>query len=496
MSRSPVCAFLFLCLAAFTSARAQTALVIAPDQPLALDQAIAFALQKNFQLQTQTNTLERQKENLEIALAPFDPVLTGSFNRSYNKVAARTSTLEGTANDNTSFSARVSQLVPWTNGIFSVGTTNLTRNASNNTFDVFNPNYGFGLNAQYNQSLQNFGRDAAFSNLNRTKIGVGIAYINYRNQVLNIIRDTETAYYTLVTARETLRIRQASLTMAARIFDENSARRGTGVMTDLDVLTSEVGVATAQRAIIQAEETVRNAEENLLNLINLPQFDTRLGPVKFEDYTDGTPNLAVSYKLAREQYPPTQLATEQLKQVQIDLETAQRALRPNLNLNASAGYSARPSSDSYQDVISNLIPDHGRNWSIGLNYSLPWGRRADKARVRQAQLDIASQKLALESQEQQLSLLVRQAVRSIETNMAAVEVATKASRLSERQYEQQKARYDAGLTTSRQVQQFQDDLENARFSELSAKLVLRRAAAELRRLEGSSLQRYGVKLMQ
>jgi outer membrane protein TolC len=89
---------------------------------------------------------------------------------------------------------------------------------------------------------------------------------------------------------------------------------------------------------------------------------------------------------------------------------------------------------------------------------------------------------------------VRIAVRAVETNLVAVEIAQKATELATRQYEQQKARFDAGLSTSRIVLQFQDDLEAARNSELSAKLNLRRAVSELRRLEGTSLQRFKVEM--
>jgi len=85
---------------------------------------------------------------------------------------------------------------------------------------------------------------------------------------------------------------------------------------------------------------------------------------------------------------------------------------------------------------------------------------------------------------------VRLAVRAVETNLISVEIAAKATELASRQYDQQKARFDAGLSTSRVVLQFQDDLENARIAELQAKLALRRAVAELRRLEGTSLQRF------
>jgi outer membrane protein len=498
MSR-PFVRALLLSLAALVVARAQTApaATISSEQPLTLEQAIGLAVQKNFGLQQTAISLDRQKDSLEIAKSIFDPNITASFARNFSLSAGTTTQLESSSSASTSFTAGVDTLLPWTNGTLRLTTSPaLSHSSSNNRFNTLNDSYNFGLGLSYTQSLRNFGREAARSNIDRTKIGVTISYINYRNSVLTLISNTETAYYSLVTARETLRIRQSSLSLAQRVFDENTARRGTGVMTDLDVLNAEVGVANARRGVIQAEEGVRNAEENLLNLINVPEFDTRPGPVRFEDYTSGVPNLAASYKLAREQYPATLSAVETLKQLQLDLDVARRNLRPNLALSAGLGYTARPTPDGYFDVIQDLPHDHGRSWNLGVTYSLPWGRRADKARLHQAQLDITSQKITLEQAEQQLSVLMRQAVRSVETNLATVEIASKATLLAEKQYEQQKARFDAGLTTSRQVQQFQDDLESTRFAELSAKLNLRRAAAELRRLEGSSIERYRIQMPQ
>jgi outer membrane protein TolC len=87
---------------------------------------------------------------------------------------------------------------------------------------------------------------------------------------------------------------------------------------------------------------------------------------------------------------------------------------------------------------------------------------------------------------------IRSAVRAVETNFASVDIAAKATELSAKQYELQKARFDAGLSTSRLVLQAQDDLEIARLNELSAKVALRTSVAELHRLEGTSLQRFNI----
>ena len=75
-----------------------------------------------------------------------------------------------------------------------------------------------------------------------------------------------------------------------------------------------------------------------------------------------------------------------------------------------------------------------------------------------------------------------------------MKIATQARELSQRQYELQDAKFKAGLSTSYLVLQSQNDLENARVAELQSKVDLRTSLVGLRRIEGSSLQRYGITL--
>lgn len=479
-------------------ARAQS-LVVAPDKPLTLDETVAFALQKNFGLQRQALTLENAKETVVSATADFDPTLTAALVRSVNQQASTTSRLDGTAavgprNDNTTLRIGANERIEQTNGTVSV-TANVTRQATNSTNALLNPSYGNGISANLNQPLlRNAGRTNATATRERAKIALNVAQLTYRSNVLQLIENVENAYYNVVAAREALRIRQMTLERNQLLLDENSARRSSGVATDLDVLTSEVGLASARRAVIQQEQNVRDAEDALLNLINVKSFDSRPGPMAFDEYRDPVPTFANSYKLARENYPDTLSAEEQIRSLEIALSVARRNLLPTLNLDATLGYTARATSAGYQQAIANLPNDNGNNWNISLNYSMPWGKRADRAAFRRATNDLNSQKVQLEQLEQQLIVLVRAQVRAIETGIAAVQVATRATELATRQFEQQKARYDAGLSTSRVVLQFQEDLENMRVQELNAKLALRRAVSELRRLEGTSLEHFRVQL--
>jgi outer membrane protein len=502
MSRPSARAFLLLTFSfaalALGSAigRAQDAATAAP---LTLEECIARAMKKNFDIQLQDFSTQSAKESLIVAQANFDPNLTASVNRNFSQAASATSRLDGTtltglSNDSTSSSLGVSNRLTQTNGTVSL-TANLSRSASNSSNNFLNPSFGDSISASINQPLlKNAGRIVATASVETSKIGVSMAVLAYKSRVLTVIRDTENAYYNLVSARESLRIRQLSLDLAQKLYDENVARRNTGVLTDLDVLSAESGVANARRAVIQAQQGVSNAEDSLLQLLNADNFDDRPGPVTFPDYTAGAPSFAATYKLVRDNYPDTLSAEDQIKQLEISLAVAKKNVLPQLNLTGGLGYTGKATDQGYGHVVSDLPHDHGNNWNVGLSYSVPWGSRADKSNYRSAAINLNSQKLRLEQLQQSLLVQVRADVLAVTTNIASVEIAAKATELTLKTYEQQKARFDAGLSTSRLVLQAQDDLETARFNELTAKVSLRTAVAELHRLDGTSLQRFRIDL--
>ena len=489
-------------LLAFTSPALVIAQTAAPapaataSATLTLEECIARAMQKNFDLQVQNFATDIAKENLNIANTDFSPTFTATTRRNLNQSAATTSRLDGTSasgprTDNTTFSVGVSEQVT-TGGTVSV-TGNTTRAATNSLNSTLNPAFGSSASVSLSQPLlKGAGPAVAKANIERSKLGVGIALLNYKSRVLAVIRDTENAYYNLAYARENLVVKKRSFELATKLFEENKVRKTTGVATDLDVLTAEVGVANARRAVIQAEQSVSDREDALSNLTGQFDFNSRPGEVKFGDYTEGAPSFDTVYKVARDRSPDFLSTQAQIKQLEIDARTAKQASMPGLNLDTGVGYTA--TDKSYSDAIGSLPEGNGYNWNVGLSLSVPWGLHADKARYRNAKTSLLQQQTRLQQLDQSLLVSVRTSVRAVESNIAAVEIAGKATELSQKQYELQKARFDAGLSTSRLVLQAQDDLEAARVSELQSKVSLRIALAELHRIDGSSLERFKVGL--
>jgi len=470
--------------------------------PLTLQECIARAVKKNFNLAISGYSVATARESLVIANANFDPTLGASSSRVLTQAAATTSKLDGTSTssgqrtDSTTTQLSVSQAIPQTNGTVTL-TTNLSRQASNSANFLFNPIFGDTASLSVSQPLlKNFGSTVARAPINTAKLGVDIANLNYRTSVLSTIQQTESAYYSLVYARENLRVLQHSLELAQTLYDENLAKKNVGTGTDLDVFTAQVGVQTARNSVVQAANTVQNAQDTLLNVIGPTDFTTGIGDVSFANLPQeqNIPSFDASYTLALNNSPGYASQQATIKQLEISAATAKQNRLPTLNLTGALGYNATDAS--YSDVIASLPNHHGNNWSLGLVYSMPWGMHADRARYRTALDNLEQQKVTLAQFEQNLLVSVRSAVRAVQANLTSVEISAQSTQLSMKNYDLTKAQFDAGLATSRQVLQAQQDLEAVRVQELQARINLFNAISNLHQLEGTSLAKYNVVLDQ
>lgn len=453
---------------------------------LTVEECIARALDKNFSLKVESFNTEVARESLNVAKATFEPTFSASFQRySLEDKSAVTAQRTDTADTRVA----VSQFLP--TGTSLSLSASLDRNSSTVSRYAFNPIYGNDVALTVTQPLlRGAGLAVNRAGIERSRLGVEIAQLDLKSQVLQVVRDTEAAYYNLVFAREQLAVKQHSLRLAERLYEENKTRKLTGVATDLDVLTAEVGIANASNGVVVAEQGVHNREDELSALIGQFEFDRALGTVGLMPQQDPTPTFDVSYKLARDNQPDY-LATQVLiQQYQIDVRTRRNARLPTLDLGGSVGYNGL--DNSYRGAVDRTQTGDSRSWQLDLSLSVPWGLHADRARYRASLASLRQQETRLQQLDQNLLVQVRNAVRAVETNLQSVEINRKATQLATRQYELELARFKAGLATSRQVLQIQDDLETTRVNELLARVNLRIAIANLHQLEASSLQHYRI----
>ena len=462
-----------------------------PTQPeLTLSACVTRALLKNFDLEISRYNPQLATESINLAQSGYDPLLTISGSQGKNSTGA-VGTSRATSATSSDLRVGVSQQLY--SGTTLSASSKLDRSATNPAYSAINPAYNADLTLAVRQNLLNGATTSVNqASLRRAEIGLTRANLEFKAQALNVIQSTENAYYNLAFAREQLIVRNASLALATRLYEEAKVRRDTGVATDLDVLSADVGVANARRNVILAEQTAKDRQDALLALIGQFELDGAVGAVRFTEVTEATPIFASSYQMAKQSQPDFLSAIEAINQFKLDLLVTRDATKPDLAVGAALGLNGRNGSGT--DAFGDALEQQNHSWQVDFSFSYPWGQKADKARYRQSLATLSREEVRLRQIEQTIEVQVRSAVRSVETNIESVKLATLASNLSLKQYELEKARFDAGLSTSYRVLQAQTDLDTARVNELQAKVTLHTALAALHRIEGSSLQRYSVTL--
>lgn len=468
----------------------------AQEPVLTLEEAVSRALEQNFSVQIQRYAQDTAAAAVEIADSDFVPTFTLSATSSLSQQAQASSQLdgvtsEGPRSETTVIRAGASQKIA-TGATVEVGGY-LNRRATNSTFSTLNPAFASDVSLSVSQPLlKGFGPEVTKATLKRAQIGLERAGLDFRSTVLDIVRNVETAYYNLAFAREQLAVREFSLNVAKDLLSENETKRETGVATDLDVLQAQVGVANANRNVLLAQQTVTDREDTLKSLISQFELDRPVGEVELGEVATPTVDFAKSYQLARDNRPDYASTALSVEQLRIDENTANNGRRPSLNLDAGVGLNANEGARS--DALSNIWNGDGYAWQLGLSLNVPWGFKEEKARHAQAVANLSREETRLKQLEQSIMVDVRAAIRAVSTNSESFRISQLATQLSQQQYDLEKARFDAGLSTFRRVQEAQEDLDTARVNEIQAAVNLRLAAAELARLEGTSLAHYGIDL--
>ncbi|HWA08853.1 MAG TPA: TolC family protein [Opitutaceae bacterium] len=461
---------------------------------MTIQQAVALAIAKNFDIQIQEYSVLTSKESVAIAKADYDPSLQASTTHNLTQQANASTTLEGSSAPRTEGAAgsiTVSQKVS-TGANVSLSANLFNRSSSNQSINTFNPQYNSGLALSVTQPLlRGFGRTYNLANIKIALIGLDMANLSYKGRVLDVIQSVENAYASLVSSRESLDVLQFSLKLAQTSDDETKARKNAGLLTDLDVYSSEYNVVSSRNNVLKAEQDIRNKEDALRQLLGGDNYDVAITPVTgIPPYNQPAPTVELSYRLALQNQTDYQRQLAAIKQNELSVVVAKSNRLPSLGLTGGLGYTGR--DQGFDQAWDRVRERDSYNWNFGLSLNMPWGLHADNARYRTSLYNLTTAQIQLRQLEQSLLVQVRSAVRTVEFNIESVRLTALASQLSQKKYDFEKARYDVGQTTARDLLQAQSDLESARLGELQAKVSLNTALSALQRLEGLTLDTYHI----
>ncbi len=473
-------------------------------RPVTLADAVTRAIESNLALAVERFNRDTSREAVNLAEAGFDPVLGVIARKTYREESVPSTTVSSSLSDTERGSVTVSKLVETGATVTVAGNT---QRQEQDRIGVFNPQYDSDVSLRVVQPLlRGAGTGVNRATRRRALIGVDRSDETFKSRALDTVQGAELAFYDLAYAVRNLDVQLSGLATAEKFLQENEARQRAGLATELDVMQSRVGVANRKAQIIAAERRVRDAADALEALLGTADFTGRLEPVDVVLDTPAPGSFEGSYPKALENDPDIRTARLLLRQLELDIRLAGNQRLPRVDLGGTLGFTGR--DRTFDGAVGFSTPEPGPsglrgssltsgdnyNWQVDLSVNIPWGAREGRARERSARLTFEQQETRIEQLEQDLLVRVRNAVRAVQSDAQTVEINVLTTELASREYQLEKAKFDAGLSTSRLVVEAQQREDEARIRETLSRVQLRQNAARLTRLEGRSLEAYGIRL--
>jgi outer membrane protein TolC len=292
--------------------------------------------------------------------------------------------------------------------------------------------------------------------------------------------ETESAYWGLVTARESARVLRESIASYDTHLKDAKNRFDLGLAARNEVLAVQVERDRAELARLQAENQSDVANANLVRLVGLPPdsrvvpTETVAGPAAAE--AGATEELVLAALQAR---PEVASAQSRLSSAEAQARIERAASLPQLSAFASYDYS-RPNTR-----ILPLVDEWNGTWSVGASVSwVAFNGGRTRAAVAEAQAEAEAARHQLRDLEERIRLEVTTERGDLDTARAALLVAERNLASARESVKVETDRYHEGVGFSSELLDAETRLLRAGLDLTEALTSIRVARAGLDRAVG------------
>ena len=280
------------------------------------------------------------------------------------------------------------------------------------------------------------------------------------------------------------------------MLEITEAREKQGLVSSVDLLEAETGVAKKEEGLLVIEGALKLAEDNLkyiTNLVDDPKlWNAEIVPLDRPEFKVEPVDLIESLKQAFQYRPNYKAAKIDLESEDIRLKVKKNALLPTIDLVGSFGLNGL--NRDYGDVLSDLGSGDYRDWSAGVEISFPWGNKEAKGNYEKAKLTKAQLLITFARLEQTIILEVRDAVRGVDLAQREVDASRKRKETETRRYEAIERRFREGLVSTHDMLDYQEDLSAAEVNYIQALIDYNKAVITLDKKIGMTLVKNNITL--
>lgn len=469
----------------------------AMEYTLNLDQAIAIALEKSYDMKTLRLSLTESEERLVAAKGRFKTNADMSLQLPDWREAVTSIPVQdalpvynttGTIQYYSRFN--LNQPLP-TNGRISLSSSAYHRSVS-----TYRATYDEDLKRKEIYTSVSLDFSQPLFTINTLKLGLKQADLNYElasrrynRGELEIVYDVTAAFFNLYRAIREHKIAKDNVDQQYELYDIASKKFNAGLIPETEALEMEVDLAQSQNQLVQTQSAMESSRDMFKQLIGMQLEDSISVETAFE-----IDSFAVDLDFAIKQALENRTEIRE-SQIQVDLariNVKQADARSEISGELWASYElvgvsdgGLPYSSEPRTLWDSSLDDMNRrpnNRSVGFTLTVPifdWG--VNGAEVQAAKATLNTRELDLAEQQKTIVRQIRDVVRRLEESMNSLRVLQKRESVAQRNFDITLERFNNGDITSLVLANNRDRLISAKTAYLNAYIEYKLAVADLKR---------------
>ena len=333
-------------------------------------------------------------------------------------------------------------------------------------------------------------------------------------QIITTIAGVSNLYIDLVSLQDSVKVQEQALKAAELLLHNDQEQLNVGRLPPIEVARAQSLVTSTQLVLTQAI-ALRDQQQVILR--------TLLDPQSLTGTRGSTPEIVATdlllppqaepqaplpdlVKDAWEKRPDVQAARLQVTNGERQVASAANAAKPEIDLYASyqsrgvviPGLTAIGGNTLMGNAPTDPIPTGGSRsstlYEAGIQFSLPVQNRVAKANLGADKALLRQQQLRVTQLESQVAAEVQNAITALHAAKSAADAATKARELQAQLLGASQESFSAGYSNNLSVIEQQTYLTQAQTTEVLAKAAWVKAAAQLERVLGQTLEKSGISL--
>ena len=351
---------------------------------------------------------------------------------------------------------------------------NLTGYSPTGNFVTVNPAWQSTLNLILEQPLfRGRGAVATEAPLRIARANQNQSWHSFQALVNQILRDAEAAYWETSEAYREFQLRDLSLAQALRTLDREQERMriGEGAIPDVAQAQEHVEEVRIERADTETRYII--AQRELRRIMGVPPDDPR--PIIPATMAGDAP-LVVDWEAGVHQaMGRPELAAQRAVVEAADVEYRRRVngLQPDLAVRAI--YSVSGLDSQYDGAWSSLGSWNYNDWTAGVIYKRPFGRRADQSLAQRAQTVLSMESARLRQLEHEVTYQLAGALDDLQSSERLLALHRRRRDAAAVQLEARRELYFEGRASLRDQVDAEDRYTDAMIEEAAARVDYQRA---------------------